>query len=46
MNYFWNIIEYAEQRIHSIDDFEDIRDALQEKMVHEISGILRKPRIS
>ena len=46
MNYFWNIVEYAEQRIHSIEDFENIRDALHEKMVHEIAGILRKPRIS
>jgi len=46
MNYFWNIVEYAEQRIHSIEDFENIRDALHEKMVHEVAGILRKPRIS
>ena len=46
MNYFWNIVETAEQRIQSVEDFEAIREAMQEKMIHEIAGLLRKPRIS
>ena len=46
MNYFWNIVETAEQRIQSVEEFEAIREAMQEKMIHEIAGLLRKPRIS
>ena len=46
MNYFWNAVEAAEVKFPEPESFRSNRDMLHERMIHDISSMLKRPRIS
>ncbi len=46
MNYFWGFVENIDSQIESLEEFEEIKPAIYEKMTHDISGMLKRERIS